>query len=278
MKVTILTENKSERDDLVAEEGFCAYIEAGGFKILFDTAIHGGFMANADKLNVDLLKTTHIVLSHGHNDHTKGLLAFISNEKYKDELKKNEVKLIMHPGSLLKKRKYISEAEAVEISCLHSCELNEYFELLLSKVPVEISEDIFFLGQIPCKHDFEGNHFIGDILIDGKWEPDYMLEDSAVAIKTEKGLVIVAGCSHRGICNIVDYAKKVTGEDRVADIIGGLHLRDADDENIEETAKTLSMLGAYNVHACHCTGERAAKRLSETFKMHKTSTGSVLDY
>ena len=277
MKITILVENKSDKEDLVAEGGFCAYIEDGEQRIIFDTAQHGGFIANAEKLGINLMEITHIVISHGHNDHAKGLLSLFSHEKYAKKLKEAGIKFVTHPKTLLKKRD-LGRSENTVISCLHEYDLSQYFEMNLSDKPYKISENVFFLGQIPDNYEFEGDYFIGDVLIDGEWELDYMLEDSALAIKTDDGLVIVSGCSHRGICNIVSYAKKVTGEDRIADIVGGLHLGSATQELIAETARNLSALGVDTIHACHCTGDRAIGQLSETFKSYKTLTGSVLTY
>jgi 7,8-dihydropterin-6-yl-methyl-4-(beta-D-ribofuranosyl)aminobenzene 5'-phosphate synthase len=94
---------------------------------------------------------------------------------------------------------------------------NQDFEIVSSDKPIEFSAEIIFLGEIPRTNNFEK----------GVFQNDDMKDDSALAIKTPKGLVVVAGCSHAGIVNICEYAKQITGMNIHA-IVGGLHLFDDD--------------------------------------------------
>ena len=80
-------------------------------------------------------------------------------------------------------------------------ELNNYFKLKLSKDAININDNLIYLGEIPNLFDFEKREKIGKIKIDDKYIDDYVLDDSAIVYKSNKGLFIITGCSHSGICN-----------------------------------------------------------------------------
>lgn len=103
-----------------------------------------------------------------------------------------------------------------------------------------------------------------------------MTEDSALAFKTSKGLFIVTGCSHCGICNIVEQAKKVCGEERIAGIIGGFHLFDMDDRS-KETIRYLAGLEVDMLYPCHCVSFAVKAKMSETVPVFEVGTGLVLE-
>ena len=119
-------------------------------------------------------------------------------------------------------------------------------------MPYRISDKCIFLGEIPARNDFEIRSSIGTQKIQSKWERDYVMDDSALALKTEEGLFIVTGCSHSGICNIVEYAMEVCGERRIAGILGGFHLlrQTAAWKTVEYLAK-LGIKSFYPVTASH---------------------------
>ena len=132
--------------------------------------------------------------------------------------------LVAHPGCFAprwEQGRYIgspfSEEEIAKL-CLYQP----------SRTPCYISENCCFLGEIPSSNPFEERPGTGTVLLDGKEVPDRVLDDSAVVCRTGKGLFIITGCSHSGICNIVEYARQVFGCSRIAGIIGGFHLFDAD--------------------------------------------------
>jgi 7,8-dihydropterin-6-yl-methyl-4-(beta-D-ribofuranosyl)aminobenzene 5'-phosphate synthase len=129
------------------------------------------------------------------------------------------------------------------------------FPANLSAKPVWITDDLVFLGEIPRRFAFEqadpGKRIIHHP--DGNGEPDYLLDDTALAFRSEEGLVIITGCSHTGICNITEYAREVCGERRVADIIGGLHLISPSPKQLAKTGKYLNRIHLNALHACHCT-------------------------
>jgi len=80
---------------------------------------------------------------------------------------------------------------------------------------------LIFLGEVDRIYDFETKNTIGKVLENGVEKDDFLYDDSALAYKSPDGLIIITGCSHAGICNIVEYDKKICGDKRVIDVIGG---------------------------------------------------------
>lgn len=104
------------------------------------------------------------------------------------------------------------------------------------------------------------------------------IDDSALVYKASEGLVIVTGCSHSGICNIIEYAKKVCGDNRILDIIGGFHLLKPTLNQLAFTADYLKKAGLRHVHACHCTDMESKISLSQAVGMREVGVGLVLNY
>ena len=117
---------------------------------------------------------------------------------------------------------------------------------------VKISKNITYLGQIPDTIDFENRKLMGQIEVDGEYKNDYIIDDSALLYETQDGIYIITGCSHSGICNIIEYAKKVSKKDNVLGIIGGTHLQEINNQ----LYKTIDYFKANNIkelYPCHCT-------------------------
>jgi 7,8-dihydropterin-6-yl-methyl-4-(beta-D-ribofuranosyl)aminobenzene 5'-phosphate synthase len=104
------------------------------------------------------------------------------------------------------------------------------------------------------------------------------MDDTALAYKSEKGLVIITGCSHSGICNIVEYAKKVCNDDRVVDIVGGFHLLNPPSKQLYSTLEYMRSLKPNEVHACHCTDLYSKIQLSQVVNVKEIGVGTVLEY
>jgi 7,8-dihydropterin-6-yl-methyl-4-(beta-D-ribofuranosyl)aminobenzene 5'-phosphate synthase len=112
---------------------------------------------------------------------------------------------------------------------------------------------------------------------DGSTQKDSLIDDTSLAYRSPKGLVIITGCAHAGICNTVEHARKVCGDDRVRDIIGGLHLRGEG----PQLAGTLDYLKGQNIkalHACHCTALPAKAALARIAPLEESGVGLQLEY
>ena len=112
----------------------------------------------------------------------------------------------------------------------------------------------------------------------GEITDDYVMDDSALAIKTEEGLVVVTGCSHAGIANIIEYAKQVIGENHIVSVIGGFHLQDADEDRLTQTGDYLKALSPDSLNPCHCTDLAAKISLARFIKINEVGVGLKLDF
>lgn len=274
MRLTVLVDNNTLIDRYyIGEPGVSYLLEDGETKILFDVGYSDVFMRNALKMNLSLDEIDYLALSHGHNDHTWGLSHFVQWLSEHEDAKAPT--LVAHPLAFKSKR-----VEAVgEIGTLLSSEvLERRFAMLLSRQPVWLTERCVFLGEIPRRNDFENQTPLGSIELEEGRVDDYSLDDSALVYKGDDGLVIVTGCSHSGICNIVSQAKEVCNENRIQDIIGGLHLLDCASVTLEKTCEFLRQAGVKKLHAAHCTDLAAKIRLAQDFKIGEVGVGLRLEY
>jgi len=278
MKLTVLVDNNTLIDRyFYGEPGVSYFIEDKGKRILFDVGYSDVFIRNAQKMNINLLDLHFLVLSHGHLDHTWGLVPLIElyTEAIIEQLDHGKPTLVAHPLTLLTK----TLDGLGEIGSIVSREkLSTHFQIKLSKAPVWLTEDLVFLGEIERKNDFEAKSPIGKIVKDGFEEDDYLMDDSALAYRSPKGLVIITGCSHAGICNIVGYAKRICGDDRVIDIVGGFHLLNPSEEQLQGTLEYMKELRPNEVHACHCTDLNSKIALSKVVNLKEVGVGLTLEY
>jgi 7,8-dihydropterin-6-yl-methyl-4-(beta-D-ribofuranosyl)aminobenzene 5'-phosphate synthase len=148
----------------------------------------------------------------------------------------------------------------------------------LSAAPRWLSERLLFLGEIERRFDYEGQSPIGVRHTAEGDVPDLLPDDTALAYVAENGLVIITGCSHAGICNIIEQARRITGVERVLDVIGGFHLLEPPRRQLEETASYLGWLGLEALHACHCTDLASKLALAQKAPLRETGCGLVLQY
>ncbi len=268
MKLTILTDNTTRIDEYyLGEPGVCYYIEDGERKILFDTGYSDVFVRNAEKLGIDLTGVDTVVLSHGHNDHTRGLLFLPKSEEKRT--------LYAHP-EVFESKKFDDEEIGMPLSKENAKEL---FELKLSKIPVKITDHITFLGQIPRGNDFEAKRPLGEKMAEnGAWEPDFLLDDSAIVYNGgEDGITVITGCSHAGICNIVEYAKKVCKSEKINGIIGGFHMMKLT-SRVTKTVEYLQKQNPKRLCPCHCTCFHARAAIHAAVPVEEVCVGDILTF
>ena len=265
MKLTVLTDNTTRIDAyFLGEPGVSYYLEEGETRVLFDTGYSDVYLRNAEKLGIDLTKLTAIVFSHGHNDHTRGIIYFPETER--------PVTICAHPGVLEPKR-----CDGLMIGMpLSREELARRFTLQLSRRPVQLSERLTYLGEIPRTVAFEGKEPIGERFDGVSWQPDDLADDSALVYRGEEGLWIITGCSHAGICNIIDYAKKVCGEDRIGGVIGGFHLLEMT-SRVKKTADYLKKENPKHLCPCHCTSFHARAAIHARIPVEEVCVGDTLE-
>lgn len=242
MKLTVLEDNYTFTDKYCyAEPGLSYYIEDEDDKILFDCGYSGMFADNAEKMGLDLSKLTKVVFSHGHDDHTGGLLKLT-------EIIKDKTKITAHPDTFLEKT---NDDGSNAGSPLSGDELSKRFRVSLSKEPQKVSANITFLGEIPQINDFEKRKQFGYVKHGKELVPDFVPEDSALVYEKSDCIYIITGCSHAGVCNIAEYAKNLF-EKPVAGIIGGFHLKTVD-ERVRKTIEYFKNNNIKTIYPAHCT-------------------------
>lgn len=255
MKLSVLSDGKAV-DGFGSEHGLSFHLEVDQKKFLFDAGASDLYIKNAEKMGIDLAEVETIALSHGHYDHGDGL-HFIRGKT-----------LVCHPGCMSKR--YRKSGKGYLGLALSEGEIGHRFDLRMSRKPVQLSQHLFFLGEVPRINDFEAQ-FTKYVLEDGS--EDFILDDSGLVCVTDKGLVVISGCAHSGICNMVEHARKVSGVDQVAAVIGGFHLKQVDWRTMR-TIVYLNELQVKQVFPSHCTQEPALSRFLELFEGQVLFAGS----
>lgn len=259
MKITVLTENMAG-GKLLAEHGLSYLVEHDNHKILFDAGHSDLFLRNGLILGIDVEKEVDIVvLSHGHWDHGDGL-RYISDKK-----------LICHPEVFMKRCRR-GKRENIGL-CLSREDIEKKFEVVTSESPLSISDNIIFLGGVPRNNDFESKI---TAFTDSSGNDDFVPDDSGLVIIDNNELVVISGCGHSGICNMVDHAINVTQVKKVKMVIGGFHLK----HDNTETQKTIGYLKKHNiqrVYPSHCTELPALAAFYREFGFRQVKTGDIFD-
>lgn len=257
--VTILIDNHAG-PGCISEHGFSLWIEAVGKNILFDTGQHGEVLfENAKALNMDLPTTDALILSHGHYDHTGGMPELLKAAPQAD--------IYYHPD-LFTTRYAVTDDIAKNVS------ISDSSKDILSKVqankihrvsrPEKVADNVFITGEIPRVTDFEttgGNFHLNQ----AGTAPDHLLDDLAIWIETDLGLVVCTGCCHSGIINTLQHIKNISNSTTIHTLIGGLHLLNASNQRLTRTIQELSNFSIQQLVPCHCTGDRATELLKQTF-------------
>ncbi len=278
MDLTVLVDNNTLIDRyFLAEPAFSVYIKEGDRQILFDCGYSDVFLRNALTMGIDLNQLDTIIISHGHIDHTGGLPSLLQywSAAESGEAAAQKREFVFHPAALaLRTCEHFGT-----IGTLVGKESLAVWGTLQETVsPYWLNDNMVFLGEIPTLFPFEERPTIGLLHTPEGIIPDTVPDDSALACLTDEGMVLIAGCSHAGICSTVEYAKEVTGENRIVDIIGGMHLYDAGEERITATAEYLKSVHPASLHPCHCTGKRAMLHLAEVAPGEEVGVGLTLHY
>jgi 7,8-dihydropterin-6-yl-methyl-4-(beta-D-ribofuranosyl)aminobenzene 5'-phosphate synthase len=274
---------------LIAEHGFCAAIklEVNGteHRLLFDSGLNPlAASHNAEVVGFDLSDCELVISSHGHIDHAGGLLNIkrkINEEKQKQ---KQKLPLILHEDAFKNRLVKFQDGRRISLPAPNRADLIEagYYLVEKQSPSLWIEDRILVTGEIPRTNDFEKgfpNHYSE---IDGKMENDPLIKDDQAIVLNikDKGLVVITGCAHAGIINIIKYAKELSGEDRIYGLIGGMHLTGGVFEPlIPRTIDELELLKPRFIIPCHCSGLKAvteiAKNMSNAFIQNSVGTNYI---
>ncbi len=247
--ITTLTENTAGTGWLLAEWGLSILIKTEETSILLDSGPGISAAHNAETLGVDLGRVSHIVLSHGHMDHTGGLRDIL-------HMMKKEVEIVAHPavwdakyaGRRGGKKRYVG------IPFQRNDMEDAGARFNLTTKPVKLAEGITSTGEIPVTNDFEPIEPDRFFVKEGNgFQPDTLPDDQAVIVQTPEGLVVALGCGHRGLINTLTHARQITGEKRIYMVLGGCHLVGASEERVHLTIAALKEMDVQRIGVSHCT-------------------------
>jgi 7,8-dihydropterin-6-yl-methyl-4-(beta-D-ribofuranosyl)aminobenzene 5'-phosphate synthase len=220
-----------------------------------------------------------IVLSHGHADHTRGLMGMV------ERLGERKMPLLLHPDAFLQRKVIFPDG--------HEINLPPPDRQVLSQDGIEFIEErgpsyllgglVLVTGQVHRTTDFETGFPIHYALRNDEWQKDpYIHDDQAVVVHVkDKGLVILTGCGHAGAINTIRQAQELTGVQKVHAVIGGFHLSGPLFEQIiAPTVAALKELNPEMIVPAHCTGWKAvhaiARALPQAFVQNSVGTRFVL--
>lgn len=255
LKITTLSTMLA--DTGVGEWGYSALVEVDGRKILFDTGAHPDVvLRNAKEMGIDLSAVDTVILSHNHDDHTGGLIALREAVMRKN---RQALATALVGAGIFEPRLDRSGKDMNGLSPLRARYIADGGHFEEKAGPVEIAPGVWFTGPVP-RPNKETN-----------WQPglkrqtagglvdDIVPEDSALIFVTDQGIVILTGCGHAGIMNLVDDAHRIAGDKPLLAVIGGLHLFAKPDAVL--AASAAKMKGVRYLLAAHCTGIEATIKL-----------------
>lgn len=272
-RITVLCENSvGPVSATLGEHGFAALVEGDDGAVLFDTGSGETLLHNALRMNRDLRRVDLVALSHGHHDHTGGLLPLLRACGGKE--------VLAHPGIFARRYRVKDSGESFPIGIPYDeaylrgmgarFNLGETFRRVLP--------GLFLTGEVPRANGFERGD-AGMFCDDAGCAVDPLPDDQSLVMTTERGLVILLGCCHAGLVNTIEYARERTGEERVYAVIGGTHLGFSPPGQVDATVAFLRRAAIRRICSSHCTGFAVSARLAREFpsEFHPANVGFTLE-
>ena len=277
MKVyTLMQDNKRSNTAFITEHGLSLYFEHGGQRILFDTGASDSFIYNATLLGIDLMKVDVCVVSHAHATSTGGLRHFLDiNDR-----------AVVYMKYAAKGEFYIKKLFSQERTSIDPALFREYSSRLkLIEEDTEIADGVFAANVNKYRH----YPLYSSLMYkkqDGVLVRDDLAHEMFVAVKTDNGVVVLTGCSHHGVINILKTADEKFG--RVCAVVGGFHLNGTSCLGIRRKkepavevraiAKYLSKNRIKHVYTGHCTGDRQLEKLELHARAKRIYAGDILEF
>jgi 7,8-dihydropterin-6-yl-methyl-4-(beta-D-ribofuranosyl)aminobenzene 5'-phosphate synthase len=260
LKITILSTMLVSTQDGIGEWGFSALVQADGHQVLVDT---GGaaetVLKNAEKLGVDLSGVRDVILTHNHDDHTSGLLTLrrAMSKRNPEALSR----VYVGPGIFWSRpSKNGEENSMIGVRSAYEATGGKFIEVTGWK---EVSPGAWLTGPVTRKYPEKNWSDLGKVMTPAGLAEDTIPEDLSLVLNTTRGLVVVTGCGHAGIVNILSQTTDKFANQRVFGVVGGIHLYRQTDAQLDWTSDKLKSFGVENVLGAHCTGIEAVYHLRQ---------------
>ncbi len=256
IEIITLVENLAYQQGTKGEHGLSYLVKTGGRQILFDTGQSDLLIHNAKRLNMDLSQIDDVVISHGHYDHTGGLEAFFQVNEH--------APVWLKPGAFAQK---MSKSTGAPRFIGIDPEIVERYKNRFRTVSqiMELAPELKVVTEIGHYYEFE-QPAQSMLINDGdQLRPDQFDDELFMLFDHPEGIVVLAGCAHRGIANICRSAMKISGKDHIKLVLGGTHLKGDSKGRISKTVHAFKELDVGQFGLCHCTGLPAFMEFANTF-------------
>lgn len=273
MVITTLVENTSLLKEFKCKHGLSLHIKTNKHNILFDLGSNGLFIENAIKLNIDISDVDILVISHGHKDHGGALKLFLQHN--------SKAKIYINKDAFNKYYTSVLGALKFYVGLDDRLQFNE--RIIFTEDIFQIDEDICLFSNVPKKYETSNLNDSLFIKIDGKYYKDDFTHEQSLLIRENDKYILIAGCAHKGIVNIIDKAEEIM-DSNLSTVIGGFHLFNPvnkKSESLEFISNIAKNLNNKNTifYTCNCTGNKAFNILKENLKdkIMYLSTGQVIE-
>ena len=278
MKVTVVIDNSvpiSANKPFLGEHGLSLLLETDSYKLLLDAGQSSAVVHNLSLLGIHPLQLDAIAISHGHYDHTGGIPHILRHRDKPIPIYAHSLIFGMRYAVSSRGREHIGiPFEKEESICLGA-------DWKLMSDPLEIAPNLWFSGSMPRKTAFEQ----GDTKLvvcdkSGCDCQDTIPDDTSLYYASDKGLVVISGCSHSGLVNTLQRGFELTGQTRLAGWIGGTHLGPVANIQQEPSLTTLEQYSPDFIAANHCTGFDMMAELRGRFgkKFIPAAVGTVIEF
>nr|WP_242979118.1 MBL fold metallo-hydrolase [Clostridium perfringens] len=272
LRITTLVENTKISAEYENKHGLSFHIETEKHNILFDLGPKNTFLTNAKMLNINLEEVDIVVISHGHNDHGGGLEEFLKIN--------NKAKVYIHKDAF---NEYYSMAGIFKKYIGLDKELKKNPRIILTEGDMKIDDELYLFSVVENRHKVSKFNKVLYKRVDGMYLEDDFVHEQSLIITEDNKNVLMGGCAHNDIRNIIDKAEVIIGKD-LDYVISGFHIFNPS-TGISESDLFINTLGDNlnkrntKFYTCHCTGMRAFKMLEEKLqdKIEYISTGQVLN-
>ena len=267
LKVTILSTMLA--DSGIGEWGFSALVEVGDHRVLVDTGARPQtVLQNARELGVDLASVQEVILTHNHDDHVGGLMTL------RQELMKTNPAALSRAHvakGIFYSRPTKSGGEDNEMIAIKKAYEATGGTFIMHESAAEIFPGGWLTGPVPRVFPERNWSVTGQVRTPDGLVEDNIPEDQSLVLNTPRGLVLITGCGHAGVVNILTFSRNTFPNTPVYAIVGGLHLFAASDTQVDWTADKLKEFGLAYLVGAHCTGVESVYRIRQRLGLPRKS-------